>query len=76
VDHVDVLCFPADDHAFARRVRGTVAGRPAFSIDEVRELLRSEYPSIELRERHPMADVIPGIDRVTWYAFREGRVLP
>jgi hypothetical protein len=72
---IDVICFPSEDRAFAQRVRGTVASNRDLSIVEMGGLLRRVYPKIALRERADFADFhVEG--QVTWYAFRDGRVVP
>jgi hypothetical protein len=64
-----------DDAVFAERVRAAISIR-GTSIEDIERLLRLRYPKARLVARTEMAELIPEPGTVTWYAFRDGRVVP
>ncbi len=73
---IDVFCYPPDDLAFEHRARTLARVRPQATTEEVEALLRDECPDARLALRDPHPGNTPIEDRVTWYAYRDGRALP
>ena len=75
-----IVCFPDDDVEFAR-----VAEEVAASIEDEEDdvqarldaeaTLRERYPSAVLSRKEPLA-ALAEADPITWYAYRDGRLIP
>jgi hypothetical protein len=71
------MCFPAEDTAFADRVRALVTELIRSSATEAELLatvldnLRRDYPEVRIRTRDPIAEYLP--EEAAWFVYRDGR---
>ena len=75
-----IVCFPGDDIEFARYA-AEVAASIEGEVDDVQArldaeaALRERYPAAVLSRKEPLA-ALAELDPVTWYAYRDGRLIP
>ena len=67
----ELLSFPSEDRAFAREVQASVTTERPRSPAELEGFLRRRFPRVVVRPR-----ALSDESRVTWYVFRDGRVMP
>ena len=60
------ICLPSSDVAFANAVHRSLAAEDIGHPWELEDVLRSRYPSVQVRVRE-----ITGEHGITWYVFRD-----
>lgn len=67
----ELVSFPSEDRSFAREVQAGVTTEHPGSPAELEGFLRRRFPRVVVRAR-----ALSDESRVTWYVFRDGRVMP
>jgi len=75
-----IVCFPGDDVEFARFAEEVAASIEDEEDDvqarlDAEAVLRERYPAAVLSRKEPLA-ALAEVDPITWYAYRDGRLIP